>query len=111
MCWDLQECCAEAPTPLIQVCMPYNIDCRVAAAPFGGPVAVVRDEESLVVIRGGSTGGRPLVRIFSASGQLQGSFLWEGGRLLSWGWSNELELVMVDVGAKVSSSSRFSSSC
>lgn len=74
---------------------------KVAAAPFGGPVAVVRDEESLVVIRGGSTGGRPLVRIFSASGQLQGSFLWEGGRLLSWGWSNELELVMVDVGAKV----------
>jgi hypothetical protein len=41
------------------------------------------------------------VRIFSASGQLQGSFLWEGGRLLAWGWSNELELVLVDVGAKV----------
>ena len=54
-----------------------------------------------MVIRGGATGGRPLVRIFSASGQLQGSFLWEGGRLLAWGWSNELELVMVDVGGKV----------
>lgn len=75
---------------------------RVAAAPFGGPVAVVRDEGSLVVIHGsGATGGRPLVRIFSASGQLQGSFLWEGGRLLAWGWSDQLELVMVDEGGKV----------
>lgn len=54
-----------------------------------------------MVIRGGATAGRPLVRIFSASGQLQGSFLWEGGRLLEWGWSNELELVMVDVNSKV----------
>jgi hypothetical protein len=41
------------------------------------------------------------VRIFSASGQVLGSFLWEGARLLAWGWSNELELVMVDVAAKV----------
>jgi hypothetical protein len=65
-------------------------------------VAVVRDEGSLVVIHGsGATGGRPLVRIFSASGQLQGSFLWEGGRLLAWGWSDQLELVMVDEGGKV----------
>lgn len=41
------------------------------------------------------------MRIFSASAQLQGSFLWEGARLLAWGWSNELELVMVDVPGKV----------
>jgi hypothetical protein len=54
-----------------------------------------------VVIRGGATGGRPLVRIFSAAGQVLGSFLWEGARLLAWGWSNELELVMVDVAGKV----------
>lgn len=59
-----------------------------------------------MVIRSGTpgaaaSGGRPLVRIFSAAGQLQGSFLWEGAKLLSWGWSNELELVMVDVAGKV----------
>lgn len=74
---------------------------RVAAAPFGGPVAVVRDEEALVVVRGGAPAGRPLVRVFTCAGALLGSFLWEGGRLVCWGWSSELELVMVDAGAKV----------
>lgn len=92
-------CNPVATCPCTPSLRPYL--CRVAAAPFGGPVAVVRDEQSLVVIRSGATGGRPLVRIFSASGQLQGSFLWEGARLLAWGWSNELELVMVDVAGKV----------
>jgi hypothetical protein len=73
----------------------------VAAAPFGGPIAVVRDEEALVEVRGGVAGGRPLVRLFTSSGQLTGSFLWEGSRLVAWGWTNELQLVMVDSQAKV----------
>jgi hypothetical protein len=41
------------------------------------------------------------VRIFSCSGRLLGSFLWEGGKLAGWGWSSELELVMVDETEKV----------
>ncbi|KAF8057673.1 VCL1 [Scenedesmus sp. PABB004] len=75
---------------------------RVAAAPFGGPLAVMRDESALVVVpRGAPAGGRPVVRIFSAAGALLGSFLWEGARLAGWGWSAELELVMVDAAGKV----------
>jgi hypothetical protein len=79
---------------------------RVAAAPFGGPLAIMRDESVLTVIRKGTPGGRPVVRIYSCSGQLLGSFLWEGGKLAGWGWSSELELVMVDVAGKVSMQSR-----
>eukprot|EP00775_Hariotina_reticulata_P009376 gene9376-9539_t len=75
---------------------------KVTAAPFGGPIAVVRDEEALVEVRGSvGGGGRPLVRVFTSSGQLTGSFLWEGSRLADWGWSNELQLIMVDSQAKV----------
>jgi hypothetical protein len=63
----------------------------------------MRDESALTVVRSGAPGGRPVVRIFSCAGQLLGSFLWEGGKLAGWGWSSELELVMVDVAGKVSS--------
>ncbi|KAF6254839.1 vacuolar protein sorting-associated protein 16 [Scenedesmus sp. NREL 46B-D3] len=74
---------------------------RVAAAPFGGPLALMRDESALTVVRSGAPGGRPVVRVFSCSGQLLGSFLWEGAKLAGCGWSSELELVMVDVAGKV----------
>lgn len=43
-----------------------------------------------------------MVRIFSCAGQLLGSFLWEGGKLAGWGWSSELELLLVDAAGKVS---------
>lgn len=63
---------------------------------------MVPDEEALVEVRGSVGGsGRPLVRVFTSSGQLTGSVLWEGSRLADWGWSNELQLVMVDSQAKV----------
>ncbi|WIA22377.1 hypothetical protein OEZ85_004684 [Tetradesmus obliquus] len=75
---------------------------RVAAAPFGGPLALMRDESALTVVRSGAPGGRPVVRIFSCAGQLLGSFLWEGGKLAGWGWSSELELLLVDAAGKVS---------
>lgn len=75
---------------------------RLACAPFGGPIATVRDERAMVAVRGpGPT--RPVVRLFSGSGAEGGSFLWQRGRLAGWGWSDALELVMVEPSGKVSS--------
>jgi hypothetical protein len=54
----------------------------------------------MVVVKGaGST--RPAVRLFNAAGIETGHFLWEGGALVGWGWSDSQELVMVDAVGKV----------
>lgn len=88
--------------PVLPVFYHATTGRRLCAAPFGGPMAIMRDEAALVVVRSGApSGGRPVVRIFSAAGTLLGSLLWDGGRLAGWGWSNDLELMMVDVGGKV----------
>lgn len=44
---------------------------------------------------------RPAVRIFNCSGVEMGSFLWEKGALAGWGWSDEMELIMVEQGVMV----------
>ena len=60
----------------------------------------MRDESAMVVVKGvGST--RPAVRLFNAAGVETGHFLWDGGALVGWGWSDAQELVMVDAAAKV----------
>ena len=72
----------------------------MCCAPFGGPVATVRDERQMVfVTAGGSV--RPIIRTYAASGRTLGSHLWEKGRIVGWGWSGALELVVVDEAGKV----------
>ena len=52
-------------------------DCVVAAAPFGGPVAVTRDTSKLTAMRGGDDD----ISIYSASGKLVrgGAGFWRRG--------------------------------
>jgi hypothetical protein len=82
---------------------------RLFAAPFGGPIAVVRDESRLVAVRpGGAAGGGGaagagsglVVRIFSAAGREQGSFVWDGGRVATMGWTRQQELLLLDEGGQ-----------
>lgn len=44
----------------------------VAAAPFGGPIALTRDRRQIVKVHGV---GKPKVAIYSASGVLLGGFV------------------------------------
>ncbi|MEW5298634.1 MAG: hypothetical protein WDW36_001730 [Sanguina aurantia] len=67
---------------------------RIACARFGGPIATVRDERQMVAL--GAGGMRPVIRTFTASGKALGSAMWAGAGILEWGWSDELELVVVD---------------
>lgn len=49
-----------------------NLDeLKVAVAPFGGPIAVVRDEKKFIPVQ---TSGKPFILIFSAAGELKSSF-------------------------------------
>jgi Vps16, N-terminal region len=81
-------------------------DCRldqhvVAAAPCGGPVAMVRDDAALVKLV--DAAHAPPLRIFTSSGKLLAEVPWEGpsagGRLVAMGWtSGELLVTVRDQG-------------
>ncbi|CAI5465581.1 unnamed protein product [Closterium sp. Yama58-4] len=80
----------------------------VACAPYGGPIATVRDPNHLPR-RGSSAGsaagsaaqGRQYISVFSAAGRPISRFLWEppGGRLMGLGWREDAVggLVLVTV--------------
>ncbi len=61
---------------------------RLCCAPFGGPIAAMRDDSKMVVVAAGAS-TRPVVRLFSAAGAELGSFLWERGPIAGWGWSDQ----------------------
>ncbi|CAI6008277.1 unnamed protein product [Closterium sp. NIES-65] len=76
----------------------------VACAPYGGPIATVRDPNHLSR-RGSSAGSaaqaRQYISVFSAAGRPISRFLWEppGGRLMGLGWREDAVggLVLVTV--------------
>lgn len=51
---------------------PYDTELeqmKVAAAPYGGPMAIVRDSKEFIKV-GGSSTVKPVIRIFTTSGHL-----------------------------------------
>ncbi|XP_071521416.1 vacuolar protein sorting-associated protein 16 homolog [Panulirus ornatus] len=67
-------------------------DFLVAAASYGGPLALTRDETKFTKTQ---HAGKPLIFIFSSSGRKISSFKWTSGFLLSLGWSRSEDLVCV----------------
>jgi len=65
----------------------------VAAAPFGGPVALVRDDKQIFLLGGADV--RPVVYIYSSAGRILSQFKWERGKLVKMGWTDEERLVCV----------------
>ncbi|XP_020105943.1 protein VACUOLELESS1 isoform X2 [Ananas comosus] len=65
---------------------------RVACAPFGGPVAAIRDDSKIVQLFAESA--RRKLLIFSSSGHPLASAAWDrpGGRLVGMAWSDDLLL-------------------
>ncbi|XP_062127143.1 vacuolar protein sorting-associated protein 16 homolog [Drosophila sulfurigaster albostrigata] len=80
---------------------PIDIDLeymQLVAAPYGGPLAVIRDAVQLVPVQGSS---RSMIRIFDTTGNETGHILWNHGKLISMGWSDTEELICVLENAKV----------
>ncbi|KAI4381195.1 hypothetical protein MLD38_007293 [Melastoma candidum] len=65
---------------------------KVAAAPFGGPVAIIRDDSKIVQLY--SESALRKLRIFSSSGTLLAETVWKnpGGRLIGMYWTDDLNL-------------------
>ncbi|CAM6111380.1 unnamed protein product [Calypogeia fissa] len=74
---------------------------KVACANFGGPIAIIRDDSKIVQLR--SESARAKLFIFSSSGMLINSFLWDrpGGRLIGMGWTEEEVLLCVVIDGTV----------
>eukprot|EP00698_Gefionella_okellyi_P023700 TRINITY_DN8167_c0_g1_i1.p1 TRINITY_DN8167_c0_g1~~TRINITY_DN8167_c0_g1_i1.p1 ORF type:complete len:850 (-),score=211.21 TRINITY_DN8167_c0_g1_i1:1962-4364(-) len=65
----------------------------IAAAPFGGPIALIRDTNQIIDITRSST--RPQMQVFSSAGLQLSAFAWERGHIVKLGWSHEESLVVV----------------
>uniref|UniRef100_A0A674PM93 Vacuolar protein sorting-associated protein 16 homolog n=1 Tax=Takifugu rubripes TaxID=31033 RepID=A0A674PM93_TAKRU len=74
MCWDLKDALR---------------DCLVAAAPYGGPIALLRKPLRC------SPSSRPQLEIYSASGFAITSFPWKSGPLVHLGWTITDELLCI----------------
>lgn len=64
-----------------------------AAAPYGGPIALTRNDS--VVMKLSQSSARPRIEIYSSAGKLLSGFPWEGGRIVKLGWSDDEQLVVV----------------
>ncbi|KAI8923450.1 Vps16, N-terminal region-domain-containing protein [Entophlyctis helioformis] len=65
----------------------------VAAAPFGGPIATIRNDRKIVAVQAVTV--RPTLQIYTSSGKLLNQFQWDKGRLVAMGWTGKERLVCV----------------
>eukprot|EP01025_Chloroclados_australasicus_P054236 TRINITY_DN6424_c1_g1_i6.p1 TRINITY_DN6424_c1_g1~~TRINITY_DN6424_c1_g1_i6.p1 ORF type:complete len:917 (+),score=120.78 TRINITY_DN6424_c1_g1_i6:66-2816(+) len=66
---------------------------------YGGCVSIMRDPEKVMMVT--RVERYPIVRMFTASGNVVGKFEWTQEGPVGWGWSAKSALVMVDVQGKV----------
>ncbi|CAG0896376.1 unnamed protein product, partial [Cyprideis torosa] len=85
------------PEPVYQRLKWGSVDLSshiVAAAPFGGPVAVMRDPRKTVRVSTQPI-GKPQIVIYSACGEELGVIRWSSGTLIQLGWSSNDQLICV----------------
>uniref|UniRef100_A0A182LTD4 Vacuolar protein sorting-associated protein 16 homolog n=1 Tax=Anopheles culicifacies TaxID=139723 RepID=A0A182LTD4_9DIPT len=66
----------------------------IHAAPYGGPIAIVKDPKMFIKLDGG-TSTRPIIRVFNCVGKLISTINWDCGNLVTLGWSDSEELIGV----------------
>lgn len=64
----------------------------VAAAQYGGPIALIRDRKKIVKVQGI---GKPIISIYSASGKNISSTVWSSGQIIQLGWSSTEDLLCI----------------
>ncbi|XP_037955262.1 vacuolar protein sorting-associated protein 16 homolog [Teleopsis dalmanni] len=71
---------------------------QVFGAPFGGPIAAIRDPTQIVPVKGSA---KPIIRLFNTAGEELGNISWNHGKLITMGWSDTEELICVQDDALV----------
>ncbi|CAH0559319.1 unnamed protein product [Brassicogethes aeneus] len=70
----------------------------VSCAPYGGPIAIRRDDRKIVKVQGS---GQPIISIFSGYGKQITSFKWTKKPVVAMGWSNDEKLICIQEDASV----------
>ncbi|KAK8123458.1 hypothetical protein PG999_003376 [Apiospora kogelbergensis] len=65
----------------------------VAGAPYGGAIAIYRDEQKLQAFRAAKS--KPSIDIYSCAGKLLKSIAWDKGSIKGLGWSEDEKLLVV----------------
>jgi len=66
----------------------------VAGSPYGGAIALYRDEDKLIAYRAGKS-AKPSIDIYSSAGKLIRSIAWDKGSVKGLGWSDDERLLVV----------------
>lgn len=66
----------------------------VAGAPYGGAVAIYRDETKLQAFRAAKA-SKPSIEIYSCAGKLLKSINWDKGSVMGLGWSEDEKLLVI----------------
>ncbi|KAJ9172836.1 hypothetical protein P3X46_016035 [Hevea brasiliensis] len=68
---------------------------KVACSPFGGPIAIIRDDSKIVQLY--SESARRKLRIFNSAGILIAETVWKhaGGRLIGMSWTDDQTLICI----------------
>ncbi|XP_048477907.1 vacuolar protein sorting-associated protein 16 homolog [Plutella xylostella] len=64
----------------------------VTGAPYGGPIAVIRDRKQFVRV---VTQSKPVITIYNCVGNIISKILWNSGVLVQLGWSDSEQLLCV----------------
>ncbi|KAM7426316.1 Vacuolar protein sorting-associated protein 16 [Porites harrisoni] len=66
----------------------------VSAAPFGGPIVLIRDDKHFAQVQGSAV-NKPIIHIFSSAGKELATVKWDGGPIIQMGWSVTEDLLCV----------------
>uniref|UniRef100_A0A023F2B4 Vacuolar protein sorting-associated protein 16 homolog n=1 Tax=Triatoma infestans TaxID=30076 RepID=A0A023F2B4_TRIIF len=70
-----------------------NLDSlSLTSSNFGGPLAVMRDRNKVVKVQGG---GKPVISMYSSSGNFISSIIWNSGKIVKLGWSSLCDLLCI----------------
>ncbi|KAL6073866.1 Vacuolar protein sorting-associated protein 16 [Balamuthia mandrillaris] len=77
--------------------MKWDVDLSkvsVVGAPFGGPLAVSRDERKILLLKNEES-LKPQTLLFTSAGKPLRPFFWERGRVVKMGWTADERLICV----------------
>ncbi|KAF9430792.1 hypothetical protein BGZ94_003842 [Podila epigama] len=66
----------------------------IAAAPFGGPLALVRDDRKVLLLQKQQP-VKPSIYLYTSSGKLMEPIQWDKGRIIGMGWTETEQLLCV----------------
>ncbi|XP_043252548.1 vacuolar protein sorting-associated protein 16 homolog isoform X1 [Colletes gigas] len=64
----------------------------LAAAPYGGSIAITRNPKKFVKVQGAN---KTMIYLYTSAGNLMAKFQWNAGQLVSIGWSQQEELLCI----------------